>query len=147
MSDPAVDMVLGRIYIRSGASDKAIPVLSQLVVDQPEQPEPVNLLLQSLSAGAGGRREATSVLDAAVGLQPQFLPMLGRTLRAAASMDRCRRVPTQRAVERMPKNLELRTRLSAVLLSDGGDAQARPGARPAAAAPAPRAPRTCACST
>jgi tetratricopeptide (TPR) repeat protein len=121
ISDPAVEMVLGRIYIRSGASDKAIPVLSQLVVDQPGQPEPVNLLLQAYLQ-AGRMAEATSVLDAAVGLQPQFLPLL------AELYERQRRWTDaasayQRAVERMPKNLELRTRLSAVLLSDGGDAQ------------------------
>ncbi len=69
--DPAVDMVLGRIYVRSGASDKAISVLSQLVVDQPGQPEPVNLLLQAYLQ-AGRTAEATSALEAAVGLQPQF---------------------------------------------------------------------------
>ncbi len=119
--DPAVDMVLGRIYVRSGASDKAISVLSQLVVDQPGQPEPVNLLLQAYLQ-AGRTAEATSTLEAAVGLQPQFLPMLGElNERQRRWADAARAY--ERALERMPKNVELRTRLAAVLLSEGGDAQ------------------------
>ncbi len=119
--DPAVDMVLGRIYVRSGASDKAIAVLSQLVVDQPGQPEPVNLLLQAYLQ-AGRTAEATSTLEAAVGLQPQFFPMLAElNERQRRWADAARAY--ERAIERMPKNLELRTRLAAVLLSDGGDAQ------------------------
>jgi tetratricopeptide (TPR) repeat protein len=121
MPDPAVDMVLGRIYIRSGASDKAIPVLSQLVVDQPGQPEPVNLLLQAYLQ-AGRTAEAAGLLEAVAGLQPQFLPMLAELYeRQRRWADAARAY--ERAVERMPRNLELRTRLAAVLLSDGGDAQ------------------------
>ena len=119
--DPAVDMVLGRIYVRSGASDKAVAILNQLVVDQPGQPEPVNLLLQAYLR-AGRTADATSTLEAAVGLQPQFYPTL------AELYERQRRWTDaasayERAIERMPKNLELRTRLAAVLLSDGRGAQ------------------------
>ena len=121
MPDPTVEMVLGRIYVRNGAYDKAVAVLSQLVVDLPGQPEPVNLLLQAYLQ-AGRADEATKALEAAVGLQPQFVPML------AELYERQRRWADAagayaRAIERAPKNLELRTRLAAVLLSDGGDAE------------------------
>ena len=121
MPDPAVEMVLGRIYLRSGANDKAVAVLSQLVVDLPGQPEPANLLLQAYLQ-AGRTDEATRTLEAAVGLQPQFLPML------AELYERQRRWADAAgayasAIERTPKNLELRTRLAAVLLSDGGNAE------------------------
>ena len=121
MPDPSIEMLLGRIYVRSGANDKAIAVLSQLVVDLPGQPEPINLLLQAYLQ-AGRAADATRTLEAAVGEQPQLLPMLAelherqRQWADAASA-------YERAIERTPKNLELRTRLAAVLLSDGGDTQ------------------------
>ena len=121
MPDPAVELVLGRIYLRSGANDKAMAVLSRLAVDLPGQPEPVNLLLQAYLK-AGRIDEATSTLEAAVGMQPQLITMLAELYeRQRRFADAARAY--ERAIERTPKNLELRTRLAAVLLSDGGDAQ------------------------
>ena len=121
MPDPAIDMVLSRLYVRSGANDKAIAVLSQLVVDLPGQNEPINLLLQAYLR-AGRTDDATRTLEAAVASQPQLYPMLaelyerrGRWADAARAYDR--------AIERAPKNLDLRTRLAAVLLADWGTAQ------------------------
>ena len=120
--DPAVEMLLGRIYIRSGANDKAASVLSRLVVDQPGQPEPVNLLVQAYLQ-AGRTDEATRLLETAVGLQPQYFALLGELHERQRHWTDAAGA-YERAVERAPKNLDLRTRLAVVLLSGGGDAQA-----------------------
>ena len=89
MPDPAVELVLGRIYLRSGANDKAMAVLSRLAVDLPGQPEPVNLLLQAYLK-AGRIDEATSTLEAAVGMQPQLIPMLAELYERQRQVGRCR---------------------------------------------------------
>ncbi len=119
--DPAVEMLLGRIYLRSGAYDKAAALFGRLVVDQPGQPEPVNLLVQAYLK-AGRTDEATRLLEGAVAVQPQYYALLGeiheRQRHWAAAAE-----AYERAVARAPKNLELRTRLAVVLLSEGGDAQ------------------------
>jgi predicted Zn-dependent protease len=47
LSEPGLDLMLARIYYRTNAFDKAIPVLSRLVTDEPGRPEPVNLLAQA----------------------------------------------------------------------------------------------------
>ncbi len=56
MPDPAIDMVLGRIYIRSGANDKAIAVLSRLAVDLPGQSRAGQPAAAGLPPGGARRR-------------------------------------------------------------------------------------------
>jgi tetratricopeptide (TPR) repeat protein len=119
--DSGVEMLLGRIYLRSGAYDKAASVLSRLVVDQPGQPEPVNLLVQAYLQ-AGRTDEATGLLEGAVALQPQYFALLGELHERQRHWAEAAKA-YERAVARAPKNLDLRTRLAVALLSEGGDAQ------------------------
>jgi tetratricopeptide (TPR) repeat protein len=118
--DAGVEMLLGRIYLRSGAREKAIGILSRLVVDEPGAPEPVTLLAQAYQQ-AGRTGDAITLLEATADIQPQFYAALGelyegqrKWLEAAGSYER--------AIARNPRNLELRMRLAVVLLSDGDDA-------------------------
>jgi tetratricopeptide (TPR) repeat protein len=122
LTDVGIDMMLAQIYYRTGAYDKAIPVLMHLATEEPGRPEPVNLLVQSYER-AGRSDEAIKLLEATVAEQPQLYAPLGelyerrqRWVEAAGAYER--------AVERNPKNPELRTRLALALLSGGGEAQA-----------------------
>jgi tetratricopeptide (TPR) repeat protein len=75
-TDPGVDLTLARIYLRTGGGDKAIGVLSRLVVDEPGRPEPVSLLVEAYQQ-AGRSDEAIRLLESTVTGQPQFYAPLG----------------------------------------------------------------------
>jgi tetratricopeptide (TPR) repeat protein len=74
--NPGLDLMLARIYIRAGSRDKAIALLGHMVVDEPGEPEPVNLLLQ-LYQQAGRQSDAVSLLESIVADQPSFYASLG----------------------------------------------------------------------
>ncbi|HEX7486849.1 MAG TPA: tetratricopeptide repeat protein [Vicinamibacterales bacterium] len=122
VSEPGLDLTLGRIYVRTGARDKAIGVLSRLVVDEPGRPEPISLLVQAYQQ-AGRSDEAITLLESVVVDQPQFYASLGELY------EKQQRWPEaasayERAMARNPKSLELPTRLAIVLLSSGDEAKA-----------------------
>jgi tetratricopeptide (TPR) repeat protein len=74
--NPGLDLMLAHIYIRTGSIDKAIALLGQMVVDEPGEPDPVNLLLQ-LYEQAGRQSDAVGLLESVVADQPSFYPSLG----------------------------------------------------------------------
>ncbi len=76
LPEPGLDMMLARIYTRMGQLDKAMGVLSQVVVEDPGQPEPVRLLLQ-LYEQAGRQADALALLESVVADQPSFYAPLG----------------------------------------------------------------------
>jgi tetratricopeptide (TPR) repeat protein len=117
--DSSVEMLLGRIYLRSGAPDKAIVVLSRLVVDEPGQPEPVTLLAQAYQE-AGRTGDAIALLESTADVQPQLYAVLGELYEGQRKWADAARA-YERAVARSPRNLELRMRLAVVLLSDDDD--------------------------
>jgi tetratricopeptide (TPR) repeat protein len=118
--DSTVEMLLGRIYLRAGARDKAIGVLSRLVVDEPDRPEPVTLLAQAYQQ-AGRIGDAITLLESTADIQPQFYAVLGELHEGQHKWADAAR-SYEKAVARSPRNLELRMRLAVVLLSDGDDA-------------------------
>ena len=120
--ESGLDLMLGRIYLRTGARDKAIGVLGRVVVDEPGRPEPVSLLLQAYEQ-AGRSAEAITLLESIVGDQPQFYAALGELQErqqhwtdAAGAYGR--------ALALNPRNLELRTRLAAAWLSGADEGNA-----------------------
>ena len=74
--EPGLEMMLGRVYTRMGQRDKAIGVLSRVIVDDPGQPEPVRLLLQ-LYQQAGRDTDAIALLESVAADQPSFCAPLG----------------------------------------------------------------------
>jgi tetratricopeptide (TPR) repeat protein len=118
--DSTVEMLLGRIYLRAGARDKAIGVLSRLVVDEPGRPEPVTLLAQAYQQ-AGRIGDAITLLESTADIQPQFYAVLGELYEGQHEWADAAR-SYEKAVARSPRNLELRMRLAVVLLSDGANA-------------------------
>jgi tetratricopeptide (TPR) repeat protein len=118
--ESGLEMLLGRLYLRSGARDKAIGILSRLVVDEPGQPEPVTVLAQAYQQ-AGRTGDAITLLEATADIQPQFYAVLAELYEGQRKWTEAAR-SYERAVARNPGDLELRTRLAVVLLSDGGDA-------------------------
>ena len=74
-ADPNVRATLARLYVRSGAYDKAIPLLTDLVNQEPGwQDGP--LMLAEAYAGAGRTSDAIAWLEERAADDPRLLPTL-----------------------------------------------------------------------
>jgi tetratricopeptide (TPR) repeat protein len=116
--DPNVRGTLARLYLRVNDHEKAVPVLVELVRQQPGWTEGPRLLAQAY-AGAGRLEDAISLLDAAAADDPGLLPTL------ADYYERQRRWKDAaetyaRALSVLPRNAELTTRYAQALLNAGG---------------------------
>jgi len=116
--DPNVRATLARLYVRSGAFDKAIPLLTDLVDQEPGwQDGP--LTLAEAYAGAGRTKDAIAWLEERAPTDVRLLPAL------ADFYERDRRWPEavatyERAVQRAPRNSELKARYASAMLNAGG---------------------------
>jgi len=116
--DPNVRATLARLYVRSGAYDKAIPLLTDLVNQEPGwQDGPLSLA--EAYAGAGRTKDAIAWLEERAPNDLRLLPAL------ADFYERERRWPEAvatyaRAVQRAPRNSELKSRYASALLNAGG---------------------------
>jgi predicted Zn-dependent protease len=113
-----VRATLARLYIRSGTFDKAIPLLTDLVNQEPGWQDGPTMLVEAF-AGAGRAKEAIAWLEERTEDDPRLLPALAdfyerehRWSDAAGAYGR--------AVQRAPRNTDLKTRYAAALLNIGG---------------------------
>jgi tetratricopeptide (TPR) repeat protein len=120
-SDPSsttsVQLLLGRMYVRSQEWDKAITLLTKLLEEEPGYGDALNLLVQAYE-GAGRGSEAIKLLEDNPNSSAQLSIMLGelyegeqRWADAAAAYGR--------ASERRPRDVELKVRWATALLSVG----------------------------
>ncbi len=121
-TDPGIEMMLGRLYLKTGDNEQAIATLRRLSDEETERGEPTALLAQAY-VNAGRADEAARLLEQSVTAHPEFYASLGelyenqqRWKDAAGAYER--------AVARNPRNVDLRSRLAVALLSDGGSAEA-----------------------
>lgn len=121
-AEPGFDLMLGRIYFRTGERDKAISILGRLVADAPALPEAVNLLVQAYRQ-AGRPNDAVGTLESAVAVLPQFYGLLGELYEGQQKWSQAAGA-YERALARNPKSGDLRGRLATVLLSSGDEAKA-----------------------
>ena len=118
--DPNVRATLARLYMRTGAYDKAIPLLTALVTEEPEWRDGA-MLLAGAYAGAGKNADAIAWLEQAAPSDPQLYPTLAdfyerehRWKDAAGAY--------AKALEQAPRNVELKTRYASALLNAGDPA-------------------------
>lgn len=120
-SDPtstvSVQLLLGRMYVRSQAWDKAIALLTRLLDEEPGYGDAITLLVQAYE-GAGRGSEAIKLLEDNPTSSAQLSIMLAelyegeeRWADAAAAYGR--------ASERRPRDIELKVRWATALLSVG----------------------------
>jgi tetratricopeptide (TPR) repeat protein len=117
-SDPNVRATLARLYVRAGAFDKAIPLLTELVNEEPGWQDGPMMLVEAYS-GAGRGKEAIAWLEERTEDDPRLLPAL------ADFYERERRWPEAastyaRVLQRLPRNNDIKTRYAAALLNAGG---------------------------
>ena len=117
-ADPNVRATLARLYVRGGQFDKAIPLLAELVNQEPGWQDGPTMLVEAY-AGAGRTKDAIAWLEGRTEDDPRLLPALGdfyeRERRWADAADVYARV-----LERAPRNGEIRTRYAAALMNAGG---------------------------
>ena len=119
-SDPNVRATLARLYVRTGAFDQAIALLTDLLNQEPGwQDGP--LMLAEAYAGAGRNADAIVWLEQRAPDDPRLLASL------ADFYEREHRWPDAagaygRALQRTPRNTELKTRYASALMTAGGAA-------------------------
>jgi predicted Zn-dependent protease len=116
--DANLRAMLAQLYIVNKSHDKAIPILAELVKQEPEWEQGVNFLIDAYE-GAGKSDEAMRWLQEAAAENPALYVKLGdlygeseRWREAAASYER--------AFESMPRDFMVRIRYASALMS-GGD--------------------------
>ena len=117
-ADPNVRATLARLYVHAGAFDKAIPLLTDLVNQEPSWQDGPSMLAEAY-AGAGRSADAITWLEQRTANDPRMLPTLAdfyereRRFGAAAAVYR-------QLLERNPRSTEVKTRYAAALLNAGG---------------------------
>jgi len=116
--DPSLRATLARMYVRTSAFEKAIPLLRDLVSRERGWQDGVTLLADAY-AGAGKNAEAIAWLEAEAPENPRLYATLGDFY------ERGRRWSDSAtaygmAVQRQPRNMDLKIRYGSALLNAGG---------------------------
>jgi tetratricopeptide (TPR) repeat protein len=121
-ADVNVRAMLARVYVIAGQYDEAIPILTEILRQEPGWQDGVTLLVDTYAA-ANRADEAVRWLEDAVQLNPRLHATLGdfygrvrRWSDAAKSYEE--------ALKLMPRSFDLRARFGSMLLSAGGRANA-----------------------
>jgi tetratricopeptide (TPR) repeat protein len=125
-TDLSLELMLGRLYLRTLAFDKAIPPLRRVFEEQPSYGEAA-ILLASAFRGAKQLADATATLEAAVAESPRFYRGF---LELGELYDEQRRWKDAAAAYTRAQSLNLRAdltaRRAAALINSGQTAQALP---------------------
>jgi len=117
-ADPNVRATLARLYVRAGSYDKAIPLLTDLVNQEPSWQDGPAMLAEAY-AGAGRSSDAIAWLEERTTSDPRMLPTLGDFYERERRFSDAARIYS-RLLERNPRSTELKTRYAAALLNAGG---------------------------
>jgi tetratricopeptide (TPR) repeat protein len=115
VSDPNVRATLARAYINKGDFDKAIPLLAELVKQEPGWGDGPVLLAEAY-AGAGRTKDAIEWLEEQN--DPRLMPALGDFYEREQRWGDAAKA-YERALQRSPRNAELKTRYASALLKTG----------------------------
>ena len=119
-SDPNVRATLARLYVKSNAYDKAIPLLTDLVNQEPGWQDGPVMLVEAY-AGAGRSRDAIAWLEERTAGDPRLLPALAdfyeREHRWSEAAD-----AYGRALQRAPRDQAMKMRYASALMNVGGRA-------------------------
>jgi tetratricopeptide (TPR) repeat protein len=120
-SDPNVRATLARLYVRSNGYDKAIPLLTDLVNQEPGWQDGPLMLVEAY-AGAGRSKDAIAWLEERTAGDPRLLPALADFYERERRWSDAAGAYAQ-ALERSPRDsANLRMRYASALMNAGGRA-------------------------
>lgn len=123
--DLGVELTLGRLYVQTGAFDRAVPLLQRVAIEQPGYVEGA-FLLAAAQEGAGQLGDAIASLETALRHNPKFLR---GQLRLAELYERERRwadaADAYARAQTLSPRAQLATRRAAALINSGRPAEAR----------------------
>jgi tetratricopeptide (TPR) repeat protein len=117
-SDPVARATLARLYLRAGTYDKAVTLLTALVDEEPGWADGPMLLAEAY-AGAGRTADAIAWLESHVAGNPRLFPALGDFYERERRWSDAANA-YGRALQRNPRNLDLKVRYAQMLLNSGG---------------------------
>ena len=118
-----VRLTIARIEMQASAFDKAIPVLRQLLADEPWLPQGVAMLAQAYTE-SGQTASAITLLEEAVTIDPSFSESLAAAYEKRERWSDAARAYEQ-AAEQSPRDTALQTRWAFALLSIPDNAGAK----------------------
>jgi len=118
-----VRLTIARIEMQASAFDKAIPVLRQLLADEPWLPQGVAMLAQAYTE-SGQTASAITLLEEAVAIEPSFSESLAAAYEKHERWSDAARAYEQ-AAEQSPRDTALQTRWAFALLSVPDNAGAK----------------------
>src|SRR5205823_9085526 len=117
-SDPNVRATLARLYLASGANEKAIPLLVDLVSQEPGWTDGPSLLAQAY-AGAGRDAEAITWLEKSAADDPDlYTTLAGFYERQKRWKDAANTY--EKALAAAPRNVDLKLQYASALMNIGG---------------------------
>ena len=117
-ADPNVRATLARLYVGANAYEKAIPLLSDLVNQEPGWQDGPLMLVEAY-AGAGRSRDAIAWLEERTGGDPRLLPALADFYERERRWSDAAGAYAQ-SLQRSPRDANLKTRYASALMNAGG---------------------------
>lgn len=115
--DSNLEAMLARLYLRTDEYDKAVPLLTRLVSDEPGWSEGPMLLAEAYS-GAGRTAEAIDWLEHAAPADPRLYPLLADFYEKAHRWHDAAGA-YQDALKAAPDSVDLQTRYASALVNSG----------------------------
>lgn len=123
-ADLSLELMLGRLYLQTGAFDKAIPPLRRIVEEQPAYVE-AGMLLSAALHGAGRIADATQALEDVIAESPRYYRA---HVRLAELYDEQRRwkdaAAAYAAAQAVNPRIDLTTRRAGAMINAGQAAEA-----------------------
>jgi tetratricopeptide (TPR) repeat protein len=120
--DPGAELILARLYLRTGTADKAIPLLAGLLEREPQYTETLGLLVQAY-ASTGRESEAIALVEAVAPDQPQFYRVLAELYERSGRWDAAADA-YEKVAGTSPRSVEVRLRWATALLNTSDDGAA-----------------------
>ena len=125
-TNPNLQMTLGRLHLRAGKPELAVPILEKVAQQAPWAAEPL-LLLYEAEVSQGKLAEAEQSLIQAAEVNPRYFPQLGQFYERAGKWPEAASAYEQALAGSRQPSRDLQIRYAAALINteDGGGAKAR----------------------
>jgi len=124
-TNPNLQMTLGRMQLRAGRVDLAIPILEKVAAQAPWSPQPL-LLLYEAQVSQGKMEDAEQSLVRAADIDPRYFAQLGQFYERQANWEDSAAAYEQAIGNSRQPSRDLQIRYAAVLINmEGGAAKAR----------------------